>query len=403
MNKIQPVLDFDALQKLVDRVFQIDDITIGDPKKDYILRYRGMLKVKDSEEAYDDLARELKPLGITPLFRWEGERHVIILIPGLPEMKRSNPWVNLVLFIVTLLSVLLTGALYGMQEMPPDGTGIGGWAILLIRSGWPFAVSMLAILGAHEFGHYFMGRRHGVHVTLPYFIPLPLVSPFGTMGAFINMKEIPRNRKVLLDIGIAGPLAGMVVAIPVLFLGLSLSELDVLPLSTAADTMFQMEGNSILYLLAKYITFGNLLPAPAVYNGSQVLYWIRYFFTGQPFPWGGTDVMMSSVAWAGWAGLLVTAMNLLPVGQLDGGHVMYVLIGRERAEKLYPIVLMLLIGLGFVWSGWWLWAGLLFFMGRRYAEPLDQITPLDEKRKWLAVLALVVFVLTFTPVPLTLF
>ncbi len=129
MSEIQPVLDFDALHKLVDRVFQIDDITIGDPKKDYILRYRGMLKMKDSEAAYDEMSRYLKPLGITPLFRWEGKRHVIILIPGLPEMKRSNPWVNLVLFIVTLLSVLLTGALYGMQEMPPEGTGIGGWAI----------------------------------------------------------------------------------------------------------------------------------------------------------------------------------------------------------------------------------------------------------------------------------
>jgi len=194
-----------------------------------------------------------------------------------------------------------------------------------------------------------------------------------------------------------------VVAIPVLFLGLSLSELSVLPMGSSAEVMFQMEGNSILYLLAKYIIFGKLLPEPYIYNVSPVLHWLRYFFTGQPFPWGGTDVMMSSVAWAGWAGLLVTAMNLLPVGQLDGGHVMYVLIGRKRAEKLYPIVLMLLIGLGFAWSGWWFWAVLLFLIGRRYAEPLDQITPLDERRKRLALLALVVFVLTFTPVPLILF
>jgi membrane-associated protease RseP (regulator of RpoE activity) len=402
MNEIQPVLDFDALHKIVERVFQIDDITIGDPKKDYILRYRGMLKVKSSEEAYDDLAKELKPMGITPLFRWEGKRHVIILIPGLPEMKPSNPWVNLVLFIATVLSVLLTGVLYGMQDVPPEGTGILGWTALLFRSGWPFAVSMLAILGAHEFGHYFMGRHHGVHVTLPYFIPFPF-SYFGTMGAFIRMKEIPRNRNVLLDIGIAGPLAGLVVAIPVLFLGLGLSEISVLPVAASTEAMFQMEGNSILYLLAKYITFGQLLPAPAAYTGPEVLHWLRFFFTGQPFPWGGTDVMMHSVAWAGWAGLLVTAMNLLPVGQLDGGHVMYVLIGRERAQKLFPFVVTSLIALGFVWSGWWLWAVLLFLMGRRYAEPLDQITPLDERRKRLALLALVVFVLTFTPVPLTLF
>ena len=402
MNETTNELDHSAVHKLVECVFQIDDITIGDPKKDYILRYRGMLKSSDSEGAFDELSKSLKPMGITPLFRWEGKRHVIILIPGLPEMKRANPWVNLVLFILTVLSVLLTGALYGMQEMPPEGTGIGAWAVLLIRSGWPFALSMLAILGAHEFGHYFMGRHHGVHVTLPYFIPFPF-SPFGTMGAFISMKEIPKNRKVLLDIGIAGPLAGLVVAIPVLFLGLSLSELDVLPMSGTVETMFQMEGNSILYLLAKYITFGKLLPEPIVFNVAPVLHWLRYFFTGKPFPWGGTDVMMSAVAWAGWAGLLVTAMNLLPVGQLDGGHVMYVLIGRERAQKLYPIVLAGLVALGLVWSGWWLWAGMVFFFGRRYAEPLDQITPLGEKRKRLALLALVIFILTFTPVPLTLF
>jgi membrane-associated protease RseP (regulator of RpoE activity) len=394
--------NYDALNALVGRIFQIDDITIGDPKKDFILRYRGRLMYTDTEKAYDELAAALSPMGITPLFRWEGERHVIILVPGMPKPKPSNPWVNLVLFIVTLLSVLLTGALYGLKEMPPAGTGVGEWAALLFRSGWPFAVSMLAILGAHEFGHYFMGRHHGVHVTLPYFIPFPF-SPFGTMGAFISMKEIPKNRRVLLDIGIAGPLSGLVVAIPVLFLGLKLSQLDVLPLGATAGGVFQMEGNSILYLLAKYLTFGRMLPEPAMYSMSPLLHWVRFFFTGKPFPWGGTDVMMSAVAWAGWAGLLVTAMNLLPVGQLDGGHVTYVLIGRERAQKLYPFVLVLLILLGIVWSGWWLWAALVFFFGRRYAEPLDQITPLDENRKWLAVLALVVFVLTFTPVPLTLF
>ena len=125
----------------------------------------------------------------------------------------------------------------------------------------------------------------------------------------------------------------MVVAIPVLFLGLRLSELDVLPLGAAAGTMFQMEGNSILYLLAKYITFGNLLPAPAVYNGSQGVVLAALFLHRAALPMGGTDVIMSSVAWAGWAGLLVTAMNLLPVGQLDGGHVMYVLIGASGRKS----------------------------------------------------------------------
>ena len=111
MNEIAPIHNLEALHALVGRIFQIDDITIGDPKKDFILRYRGKLLLEDSEKAYDELAAQLKPLGITPLFRWEGERHVIILVPGMPQPKPSNPWVNLVLFIVTLLSVMLTGAL----------------------------------------------------------------------------------------------------------------------------------------------------------------------------------------------------------------------------------------------------------------------------------------------------
>ncbi len=117
---------------------------------------------------------------------------------------------------------------------------------------------------------------------------------------------------------------------------------------------------------------------------------------------GGTDVMLHPVAMAGWVGLLVTTMNLIPAGQLDGGHILYVLLGRKNAQRLYPIILVALALLGLVWSGWWLWAFIIFLVGRFYAEPLDQITPLDNRRKWLAVLALVIFFLTFTPVPMVL-
>jgi len=273
----------------------------------------------------------------------------------------------------------------------------------LVSRGWPFAVSMIAILGAHEFGHYLAGRRHGVHVTLPYFIPLPL-SPFGTMGAFINMKEPPKNKRHLLDIGIAGPLAGLVVAVPVLLIGLSLSDLGSLPLASSAEVSYSLEGNSLLYLFVKWISFGRLIPAPVDYGSiSPVIYWLRYFFTGQPFPFGGVDVMLHPVAWAGWAGILVTSLNLIPAGQLDGGHMVYVLLGKERARKLWPLVMVFLILMGMVWSGWWLWAGLIFLLGRTYAEPLDQITQLDPPRKTLAVLAFVVFLITFTPVPLAFF
>jgi membrane-associated protease RseP (regulator of RpoE activity) len=212
------------------------------------------------------------------------------------------------------------------------------------------------------------------------------------------MKEPPKNRRILLDIGIAGPIAGLVVAIPVLLLGLSLSHIDQITLAPGQG--FQLEGNSLLYLLAKYVIFGRLLPAPASYGGlSPLLYWVRYFFTSQPLPVGGIDVMIHPIAWAGWAGLLVTALNLIPAGQLDGGHVISVLLGK-RARALLPFVLGALVLLGFAWQGWWIWAFLVLLLGRVYAEPLDQITALDSRRKAVAVLGIILFVLVFTPVPL---
>jgi membrane-associated protease RseP (regulator of RpoE activity) len=167
--------------------------------------------------------------------------------------------------------------------------------------------------------------------------------------------------------------------------------------------LYQMEGNSILYLLAKLAAFGKLLPAPISYGSTPpVLYWLQYFFTGTPTPWGALDVNLSPVAWAGWIGLLVTSLNLLPVGMLDGGHIFYTLFGREKALKLYPFILVALVALGFASNSWWLWAFLLFLFGRVYAEPLDQITELDPRRRKLAWLALIILILTFTPVPLML-
>jgi membrane-associated protease RseP (regulator of RpoE activity) len=160
------------------------------------------------------------------------------------------------------------------------------------------------------------------------------------------------------------------------------------------------EGNSILYLLLKLIVKGELLPQPATYAGmSPILYWIRYFFTGSPLPAGGTDLLFNPIVWAGWTGLLVTSLNLIPAGQLDGGHIMYVLIGKKTV-RLLPFILAALILLGFAWNGWWLWALLIFLLGRIHAEPLDQITPLDPKRKAMAVLGVIMFFLVFIPVPL---
>lgn len=387
----------ESVDLIVRRVFAIEDITSGG--KDFLYRYRGHLVSPDSAAAYDQLAAWLEPYHLTPLFRLENDQQVILLVRSKPAPSPSRPVVNLVMFIITLISVIISGWLSSNE--PLNTTDPIQVVLKVLQVGWPFAVSLMAILGTHELGHYFAGRAHGVHVTLPFFIPLPFTA-LGTMGAFISMKDTPKNKRVLMDIGVAGPLAGLVVSVVVMVIGLSLSKLDTLPRVIQQGQAFQIEGNSLLYLLLKYLRFGQLLPAPASYGDvSPLLYWIRYFFTASPVPLGGTDVMIHPVAWAGWAGFLVTSLNLLPAGQLDGGHIFHLLFGTKTMRRLFPVVLVALVVLGFVWNGWWLWAFLVFLFGHGYAEPLDQITPLDGKRKALGVLALIIFIITFTPVPLT--
>jgi Zn-dependent protease len=398
-DSVSQHLENDQISPLIAQYFDIEQVTWAGPRQPFVVRYEGRLK-GDSLKAHAALTAALKPHKLTPMFFESEGRHVVQLIPGLPEPTRSNPWVNLLLFLLTLLSMLFAGVINEYRGPLPEG--LGGLLTLFIenfRIGLPFALSLLAILFTHEFGHYLAGRYHRTAVTLPYFLPFPF-SPFGTLGAFIQLKEPPRNKRELLDIGIAGPLAGLVVAIPVLLYGLSLSTVESIPLFVRLGEGMSLEGNSLLYLAAKYLVHGELLPAPLDYGGfSPLVYWVRYFFTGLPTPLGGTDVIIHPIAFAGWAGLLVTALNLIPAGQLDGGHVLYSL-SRRAALLVRPIVLLVLAGLGFYWNGWWLWVFLIFMLGGTHAQPLDQITRLDGKRKLIALLGLIIFILIFTPIPL---
>ena len=380
----------EILTRFVSRIFRIDDVTSEDPRKGFFLRFRGQLLSEDSAEAYDQLAEWLSPHHAMPIFRVEDGGQVIYLAPKQPEPKKEKVSTNIILFVLTVFSVMLAGA----QPAGPIPNDPAGQMLLLAKSiftGWPFALSLLGILVTHELGHYFMSRHHKTPASLPYFIPFPF-SPLGTMGAAIIMRGIPKNKRVLFDIGIAGPIAGLVVAIPVLFFGLSLSTLG----SIDPNPNSFIEGNSLLYLFAKYVTFGQLLPAPVEPQG--FLYWLQYFFTGRPIPFGGLDVFIHPIAFAGWAGILVTALNLIPVGTLDGGHIIYALLG-EKARKAFPFIIALLIVLGISWSTWWLWAALLFWLGRVNAQPLDQITTLDPARRLIAYTMIIVFILVFMPVP----
>ena len=397
------MIALDQIRDRVGRVFAIESSVMGDGRT-VAVKYRGHL-TEDSEKAWRWLSAELRPLGCTPMFRIEHGGQVIIVALGIVAPSPSRAWISFVLLALTVVSMMMSAGLNEWLNQQPASVvaSLGNDVVALLVAGfqhmalgWPFMVSMIGILGAHELGHYIAARLHREPASPPYFIPLPL-SPLGTMGAVINLKAPPANRRVLLDIGAAGPIAGLVVAIPVLIIGLYLSA----PLrQLSPDQVSGFEGNSILYVALKWLVFGRFLPEPT-FTG-DLPHWLamlRFYTIGVFPPGGGTDVFLNQVAWAGWAGLLVTSLNLIPAGQLDGGHALYVLLGR-RARLFVPVIVAVLIVLGFFWMGWFLWAGLVLLLGRTHAEPLDQITPLDPKRRAVAIALLIMFVLVFMPVPL---
>ncbi|MEZ4446141.1 MAG: site-2 protease family protein [Polyangiaceae bacterium] len=300
-----------------------------------------------------------------------------------PAELPSRWRLHLGLFLLTLFSVFFTGAAPAAPPPGPEVTTAFGAVLHTLRHlhlGWSFAVPLMAILLTHEFGHYFAAKYHRVPASLPYFIPLPVLSPFGTMGAVISMPRRIESRNALLDIGAAGPLAGMVVAVPVLVIGLMQSEVR-----EAVGHGF-MEGQCLLYSLLKWATKGSIPP--------------------------GHDVFLSPTAFAGWAGILVTMLNLLPIGQLDGGHVAYALFG-EKQNRIGRVVHYSLLGWfaynyatwgsiepGLVWGVWF-----VLLQGLRRASggvdhPPTEPGDLTIGRKAVAVVTLILFVLLFMPTPL---
>lgn len=321
------------------------------------VRYTGQLRI-DSETAYSQLDEQFAPLDYHVMLTTnEEDQHVIMALKGRIRPKPRPVWPNAVLLMLTILSLLTVGAAQETGEFTSD-----------LWRGLPYALSMVLILGTHELGHYFAARHHKVEVTLPYFIPLPF-GIFGTLGAFIQLREPMRNKKTLFDVGISGPLAGLVVAIPILLIGLATSEVEPL----AEEGLF--EGDSLLYIMSKFVIFGERLP-----NGEE-------------------DVFINQLAMAGWTGLFITGLNLIPLGQLDGGHVMFTLFGKH-AQRLYVPVLAGFFILSFYNSAWLFWTLLLLMLGRFYAVPLDTVTELDPKRRWLGYITLVIFILVFVPNPL---
>ncbi|MAU13492.1 MAG: hypothetical protein CL607_26980 [Anaerolineaceae bacterium] len=382
----------DRVQQAVEAIMAIEDqLTLEDgdlSKEDLAILARGRGRVvtayvgilsMDSLAAYDQLDRAFKPYNLVALFRWHGatsdRKHKIIIARGRARKPKPLPtWPAAVLFVLTILSVLYTGLIVTTGEIsltdPASTDAIMAQPILNLWRGIPYAVAILAILVPHEMGHWLTTRRYGIPASLPYFIPAFILSPFGTFGAAIILRGTLRNRRVLFDLGASGPLAGLVFAVPILLIGLMTS--PIIPLEPGGF----LEGNSLLYAGAKILALGRFLPD------------------------GKFDVMLNSLAWAGWTGLFVTALNLIPLGQLDGGHVLYSLIGQRARILFWPILLVMIVLALFVSAAWVAFAIMLFLVGRYYAVPLDDITPLDPFRRTLAIVTLVIFVLVFIPNPI---
>ena len=353
----------DAAQRLGEAV--ADVLTVQDITRDFarpgVIRFRGRLR-KDPDKAQGIIGPRFAKMGYTALLRRDGEVDVILADPDTRTMRAPKLWVTALLLALTILSV----AFAGITSVAPAAD----WTWPELAPGLSFAASLMIILMAHEMGHYFVARLVGIRLSLPLFIPFPF-NFFGTMGAAEIMHGRPRNRRALLAVGAAGPLAGLLFAIPILAYGLSLSEVGLIP----TDVPVMIEGNSLLYLGLKYLLFGRILPG------------------------GGYDVFIHPIAFAGWGGLFVTSLNLIPVGQLDGGHVLYALFGKRTSWIIWPVLVTLVI-LGTQWWAWFLWAFMLFWIGRVYAEPLDDVTELRWQERTLGILILIVFVLVFIPVPL---
>ncbi|MEF3273319.1 MAG: site-2 protease family protein [Chloroflexus sp.] len=353
----------DALYGLAAEVMRIsasEELMNGNQRA---VRYRGQL-LQEAQAAYDAIVARAEALGYTPLFQHDPVGAAILFVPTPPKAPPSRLWLAVLLFLLTIASTMWVE---GMEYIEATGQVVFNLGYALSFSG-----SLLAILLAHELGHFIVARREKVAVSYPFFIPMPFFL-LGTMGAFIAIKDLVPNRRALLAIGIAGPLAGLVVAIPVLAIGLSISEVKQVVPSPNTFT----EGNSLLYAAMKILIFGRFLPS------------------------GGEDVYLHPMALAGWAGLLVTGLNLLPAGQLDGGHVFFALFGPRAARIMSMVVAVALLGLGFLWSGWFIWAVMIALIGQQRSLLRNEISPLEGPWRWLAYLGIVTFILVFTPIPIT--
>ena len=288
------------------------------------------------------------------------------------QPKPDRKWLNALLLAATLATTTVTGACHWLsfeadfQAIDPQFTAGA------VANGLWYSLTILAILGAHELGHYLACRYYGISASLPYFLPVPFPLT-GTAGAFIRIRQPITTKRALFDIGIAGPLAGFAIAVPALVIGMMMSRVVALPSDFTGVSL----GEPLLFKAVSWLIWGT--------------------------PPETASINMHPMAFAAWFGLLATALNLIPIGQFDGGHIAYAALGRH-AHKVTIVAVLFAVSLSVYSSSWVVWTvlaiGLLFAFGWRHPSVWDETEPLDPARLWLALLALVILVLCFTPAPI---
>ena len=348
-----------ALRSAVEDVMFVTGYTFDDAGTVHLL---GRFKLP-ADQAYRPLRERMERVGFTPFVKDQEGANVmegaieVTAVPGVIPRTKPDTRVNLWLFIATVVSVIFTGMQFSNR---PDGLDLG--------AGLMYGLTVMLILGTHEMGHYIVGRWRGAPVSLPYFIPLPIIGLFGTMGALIVQREPFEDRRTLIEVGLAGPLAGFIVAVPLLLVGL------VLTTTQSAVTTGMGFGDSLLSTFLKTLHWGAYIPSDGLREHPIYI--------------------------AAWFGLVITGINLIPAGQLDGGHIAYAILGPASKYLSYAMIAVFAILSLTVSDTWVLWTLLMLAFGRSHPPSLNQSVKLDPIHFALAFIALLVLVLAFTPNPL---
>ncbi|MDI3542305.1 MAG: hypothetical protein PWQ62_1219 [Candidatus Methanomethylophilaceae archaeon] len=316
------------------------------------------------EDDFEALRLNLRQMGfVATIMHSNGKLHIGIV--KTPPISTRSVKINQIMLLITFFTTAVSGSLLWSSYV--GSPGIFRLENLLYGALY-FAVPLLLILGTHELSHFLVSHKHGLNASLPFFIPS--IPPIGTFGAFISIREPIPNRKALLDIGLAGPLGGFLVAVPMLFIGFHLTATGAVPV---AENIAGMTSVSLGF--------------PIIMDVVSIL-----------FP-SIQGMYIHPTLFAAWLGLFVTGINLLPAGQLDGGHIARAALG-EKSSYLAIISVIGLLSMSIYYPGWLIFAFLIFLLGVVHPPPLNDITPLDKRRKWMAIGALVLFLLCFTPIPI---